>query len=202
MNYRYFNEATRTSVLKAVSDVGNAAAWQRFFDLYAGYVFAIARKKGLTDMDADDVVQLVFADLVRILPEFSYDRTKGRFRSYLTGLVNWRVMDKLRSNKRDSEQLDAYKTEAKVQSTIDSDFAERQWHAAALDEALRRIKPEVRPEHYAAFYASTIEGQDVETVMQLYNLSRDNLYQIRKRLTAKVKQKVTEVLAEMESPTL
>ena len=202
MNYRYFNEATRTSVLKAVSDVGNAAAWQRLFDLYAGYVFAIARKKGLTDMDADDVVQLVFADLVRILPEFSYDRTKGRFRSYLTGLVNWRVMDKLRSNKRDSEQLDAYKTEAKVQSTVDSDFAERQWHAAALDEALRRIKPEVRPEHYAAFYASTIEGHDVETVMQLYNLSRDNLYQIRKRLTAKVKQKVTEVLAEMESPTL
>ena len=36
--------------------------------------------------------------------------------------------------------------------------------------------------------------------MKLYGLSRDNLYQIRKRLTAKLREKVTEVLAEMDSP--
>ena len=68
-------------------------------------------------------------------------------------------------------------------------------------EALRRIKPDVRLEHYAAFVASAVEGQDTETVMRLYDLSRDNLYQIRKRLTAKLKESVSAVLAEMESPS-
>ena len=82
----------------------------------------------------------------------------------------------------------------------DKDFAEREWQTAAVDEALRRIKSEVRPEHYAAFVASAVEGQDTETVMRLYNLSRDNLYQIRKRLTAKLQETVSVVLAEMESP--
>lgn len=82
----------------------------------------------------------------------------------------------------------------------DKDFAEREWQESALEEALRRIKPEVRPEHYAAFVASAVEGQDTETVMRLYNLSRDNLYQIRKRLTAKLRETVPVVLAEMESP--
>ena len=72
--------------------------------------------------------------------------------------------------------------------------------AAALEEALRRIKPDVNPEHYAAFVASAIEGQDIETVMRLYGISSDNLYQIRKRLTAKLRETVASVLAEMDAP--
>ena len=202
MTYRHFNnETTRSSVLKAVANTENETAWARFFDLYAGFVFSIARSKGLRDEDADDVVQVVFADLARMMPTFKYDRAKGKFRSYLIGLVHWRVKDKLRLVQRDNEQMKAYLDEVANLPPDDKDFAEREWQAAALEEALRRIKPDVRPEHYAAFVASAVEGQDTETVMRLYNLSRDNLYQIRKRLTAKLQETVSVVLAEMESPS-
>ena len=201
MTYRHFNnETTRSSVLKAVADTENEAAWQRLFNLYAGFVFSIARSKGLKDEDADDIVQLVFTDLARMMPTFKYDRAKGKFRSYLIGLVHWRVKDKLRLVQRDNEQMKDYMDEVVNMPPADKDFAEREWQAAALEEALRRIKPEVRPEHYAAFVASAVEGQDTETVMRLYNLSRDNLYQIRKRLTAQLRETVSSVLSEMESP--
>ena len=204
MTYRHFNnETTRSSVLKAVADTENTAAWQRLFDLYAGFVFSIARSKGLNDADADDIVQTVFADLARNLPTFEYDRAKGRFRSYLSGLVHWRVNDRLRSGKRDAELKSAFWEEAKSASTAeDEDFEEREWQQAALEEALRRIKPEVRPEHYAAFVASAVEGQDTETVMRLHGLTSDNLYQIRKRLTVKLREKMPEVLAEMDAPNI
>ena len=202
MTYRHFNnESTRSSVLRAVADTENDAAWNRLFDLYAGFVYSIARSKGLNDSDADDIVQIVFADLARKLPAFKYDREKGRFRSYLTGLVNWRVMDRLRYGKRDAELKANFLEEVQAAGVgNDDDFSEREWQAAAMEEALRRIKPEVRPEHYAAFVASTVEGQDTEAVMRLYGLSRDNLYQIRTRLTAKLRETVVQVLAEMDSP--
>ncbi len=202
MTYRHFNnEATRSSVLRAVADTANEAAWQRLFDLYAGFVFSIARSKGLRSEDADDIVQVVFADLARNLPTFQYDRAKGKFRSYLTGLVHWRIMDRLKSGKRDADLKAAFWEEAKAAaSSADEDFAEREWQAAAMEEALRRIRPDVRPEHYAAFVASAVEGQDAETVMRLYGLSRDNLYQIRKRLTMKLREAVAAVLDEMDSP--
>lgn len=201
MTYRHFNnESTRSSVLMAVADAGSEAAWQRLFDLYAGFVFSIARSKGLKEEDADDVVQIVFADLARNLPTFQYDRAKGKFRSYLTGLVHWRVKDKLKAGMRDSELKAAFWEEAKAAATDDDGFSEREWQQAALEEALRRIKPDVRPEHYAAFVASTVEGQDTDTVMNLYGLSRDNLYQIRTRLTAKLREVVAQVLAEMDAP--
>lgn len=203
MTYRHFNnETTRSSVLKAVADTGNEAAWSRFFDLYAGFVFSIARSKGLKDEDADDVVQVVFTDLARNLPTFEYDRTKGCFRAYLVSLVHWRVMDNLKAALRDREAMKDYRDETANSPAADTDFAEREWQAAALEEALRRIRPEVRPEHYAAFYASAVEGQDTETVMRLYSLSRDNLYQIRKRLTAKLQTVVTDVLTEMDEGRL
>ena len=203
MTYRHFNnETTRSSVLKAVADTENTAAWQRLFDLYAGFVFSIARSKGLNDSDADDIVQTVFADLARNLPTFEYDRAKGRFRSYLTGLVNWRVVDRLKASKRDAELKANFWKEAKTAATDDEGFSEREWQQAALEEALRRIKPDVRPEHYAAFVASAVEGQDTDVVTKLYGISRDNLYQIRKRLTAKLQEKATEVLAEMDAPNI
>ena len=200
MTYRHFNnETTRSSVLRAVADTENEAAWNRLFNLYAGFVFSIARRKGLNDTDADDMVQMVFTDLARNLPTFKYDREKGRFRSYLTGLVNWRVIDRLKTLKRETELKADFRKYVRSAAGKDDTFAEREWQAAATEEALRRIKPDVRPEHYAAFVASAIEGQDTEIVTKLYGISSDNLYQIRKRLTAKLRETVAEVLAEMNS---
>ena len=204
MTYRHFNnESTRSSVLRAVANTENEAAWQRFFDLYAGFVFSIARSKGLNDTDADDIVQMVFSDLARNLPSFKYDREKGRFRPYLAALVKWRVIDRLKAVRRDADLKADFMKEAKSAATTeDEDFEEREWQSAAMEETLRRIKPEVRPEHYAAFVASAVEGQDTDVVTKLYGISRDSLYQIRKRLTVKLREKLAEVRAEMDAPSI
>ena len=201
MTYRSYHDATtHSSVLMAVADTGNAAAWARFFDLYAGFVFAIARSKGLSAEDADDVVQTVFGDLARKMPTFEYDRTKGKFRSYLLGLVNWRIIDKLKADRREADFRVAYGDEMKAGTSVEmaADLAEREWQAAALDEALRRLQKEARPDHFAAFVESAVEGLDTETVMRLHGLTRDNLYQIRARFTARLKPLVAAILKEMD----
>ena len=204
MTYKHFNnETTRSSVLRAVANTENEAAWQRFFDLYAGFVFSIARSKGLNDTDADDIVQMVFVDLMRNLLSFKYDQEKGRFRPYLAALVKWRVIDRLKAVRRDADLKADFMEEAKSAATTeDEDFEEREWQSAAMEETLRRIKPEVRPEHYAAFVASAVEGQDTDVVTKLYGISRDSLYQIRKRLTVKLREKLAEVRAEMDAPSI
>lgn len=202
MTYRRYHDATtRSSVLRAVADTGNEAAWGRFFDLYAGFVFAVARGKGLSAEDADDVVQGVFVDLTRKMPTFDYDREKGRFRSYLLKLVNWRVVDKLKSGKREADLMTVYQKRRAISDVLaDSaaDAAEREWQSNALNVALDRLRAEVRPDHFAAFVESTVEGLDTETVMRLHGLSRDNLYQIRNRLTARLKPLVAAVLKELD----
>lgn len=201
MTYKSYHDATtRSSVLMAVKNTGDEAAWARFFDLYAGFVFAIARKKGLVVADADELVQNVFTELAQKMPNFEYDRAKGKFRSYLIGLVNWRVTDFLKAHRRDVEQMAKYMEETGSDgvSLPSEEDEEREWQNAAFDEAMRRLQKEVRPDHFAAFVESTVEGIDVDTVMRLHGLSRDNLYQIRKRFTDRLKPLVATVLKEMD----
>ena len=204
MTYRSYHDATtRSSVLAAVKDTGDATAWARFFDLYAGFVFAIARSKGLSSEDADDIVQGVFSELARKMPTFEYDRTKGKFRSYLLGLINWRILDKLKAERRESELNAAYCEEAKFAASVAAaDFVEREWQNAAYNEALRRLQAEARPDHFAAFVESTVEGLDTETVMRLHGMTRDNIYQIRARFTAKLKTLVATIRTEMDEGRL
>ena len=49
-------------------------------------------------------------------------------------------------------------------------------------EALRRLRESSAPEHFAIFHASVVEELPTESVMNIYHVSRDNLYQIRKRM--------------------
>jgi RNA polymerase sigma-70 factor (ECF subfamily) len=57
-------------------------AWTRFVDLYTPLLFHWARRLGLQQSDAADLVQEVFVVLVRELPGFTY-RANQRFRGWL-----------------------------------------------------------------------------------------------------------------------
>src|SRR5438067_1653747 len=58
------------------------AAWQQFVELYTPLLCQWARRLGLQNHDAADLVQEVFAVLVRKLPNFRYDPDR-RFRGWL-----------------------------------------------------------------------------------------------------------------------
>jgi RNA polymerase sigma-70 factor, ECF subfamily len=83
---------TSVSLLERLRQPGAQEAWARFVDLYTPLLYYWARRVGLQEPDAADLVQEVFATLVQKLPEFHYDRDKS-FRSWLrTVLLNtWRA---------------------------------------------------------------------------------------------------------------
>ena len=68
---------TPPSLLEQLRRPDDQQAWKRFIDLYTPLLFYWARRVGLQDSDAADLVQEVFALLVRKLPEFTYDDKKG-----------------------------------------------------------------------------------------------------------------------------
>ncbi len=201
MTYKPFlNEETRTSVLAAVK-TGSEAAWSRFFDLYAGYVFSLARRAGLIGADADDLVQTVFAELSAPDGFEGYERGKGAFRPWLRQRVCWRIADALR--RRAAAQAKFRRADEAFFDSLPSPPDARQdacWIEAARDEALRRLRAEVSAEHFAIFQASVLEELPTEDVMALYHVSRHNVYQIRKRLKAALQRHLAAALDDLDSP--
>jgi len=73
---------TPASLLERLRRPGEREAWDRFVELYTPFLFYWARRLGLREEDAADLVQDVFAILLTKLPEFTYDPSKS-FRTWL-----------------------------------------------------------------------------------------------------------------------
>ncbi|MEO8165745.1 MAG: sigma-70 family RNA polymerase sigma factor [Betaproteobacteria bacterium] len=89
---------TSGTLLEKLRDCSNSRAWRLFADLYSPSIFAIARRKGLNDADARDVVQESLLRCCRALPGFEYDATK-KFRGWLSQVVTNVIMDRYRNDK-------------------------------------------------------------------------------------------------------
>ncbi|MBP7276210.1 MAG: sigma-70 family RNA polymerase sigma factor, partial [Kiritimatiellae bacterium] len=91
---------TRQTLLRDARDPENARAWEEFFDQYSGPVQRYAQKLGLSAADASDVLQETMMELIRILPEFHYDRRRGLFRNFVLTIAHHRVQAAWRRRRR------------------------------------------------------------------------------------------------------
>ena len=89
---------TSTTLIATLAEIDTGvdqSAWYRFFELYQPVMVEFARVKGAGD-DAEDVVQEVFADLVKVFRAGRYVRGKGRFRSYLAKMLRNELINRFR----------------------------------------------------------------------------------------------------------
>ena len=87
---------TRPSLLKRLKDTDDQQSWQEFNDLYGKLIFGFATKAGLTESEAQEVVQETLIAVAKNLPEFRYDPKVCSFKTWLLNLSHWRVKDQLR----------------------------------------------------------------------------------------------------------
>lgn len=205
MSYKpYNNETTRSSVLEAIRDSSAQEAWTRFFNMYAGFVFAIARQYGLMPDEADDVVQSVMLGLVSSSPEFVYDRNKGSFRSWLGRLARWRAGDRIRKRTPQVEgkhvKFSDYEDENISQSAELESIIDSEWRRTAIGIALERLRISIPMEHFQVFHASVIDEWPTEKVVSAFGIGKDNVYQIRKRVKTEFGEILQQVLKELDSP--
>jgi RNA polymerase sigma-70 factor (ECF subfamily) len=88
--------ATRSSLLRRVKDTQDERSWQEFYDSYQGLIFGFAVKAGLSEHEAQEVVQETLIAAAKHLPEFHYDPKVCSFKTWLLNLSAWRVKDQLR----------------------------------------------------------------------------------------------------------
>ncbi len=205
------NEETRSSIISALRDPAAQTAWGRFFDTYAGFIYGIARGEGLSEADADETVQNVLLELARGGAAAHYEKSLGPFRGWLGRLSIWRARNlRLRNIRRETAHEAASAAEkAEVAATpaqmIDQGLEqviEDEWMRTVTAAALDRLRAEVSPAHFQAYYASAIEKMDAETVGRLCGVTPNNLYQIRRRVGARFRAILEETMRDLDAPRL
>lgn len=175
-------------------------AWRQFFEAYWGAILRYARKLGLNDDQASEVLQETMVALMRILPDFAYDRRKGRFRNFLLTIVHRKSLSVLRRMSRQRvvtwDDLAESTPDPLGSHTAAETEARERWRDSLIEEAIHRLRADPRMEEhtFAVFEAYVIEQQPVEEVARKFGLTENAVYQVRNRLLRRLKLEVARLM--------
>src|SRR5215831_1757967 len=86
---------TRASLLNRLKDPGDGLAWNEFYLTYRDLIYSVARRAGLTELEASEVVQDTLISVSRKIPGFTYDPSKDSFKGWLLTVTRWRIRDQI-----------------------------------------------------------------------------------------------------------
>src|SRR4051812_22438504 len=86
----------RSRFFGRLRDLEDNASWRVFFDTYWRLIYNVARKSGLSEDAAQEVVQETVIAVARKMPEFRYEAAKGSFKQWLLVVTRRRICDYLR----------------------------------------------------------------------------------------------------------
>jgi RNA polymerase sigma-70 factor (ECF subfamily) len=190
--------ATRPSLLVRLRDAGDAIAWSQFVELYGPLLYRLARRHGLQDADAVDLMQDVLQRVAVAIRAFEYDRARS-FRAWLHTVACNRLRDWLALRCRRERGSGDSSTQQHLEAipAPDSESAwDRDYHERIFRYAAEQVRPEFKDTTWQAFWRTAVEGQSgPETAAQL-GLSVGAVHVARSRVLARLKELARQLLDE------
>jgi RNA polymerase sigma factor (sigma-70 family) len=187
---------TRASLLQRLKDLGDQTSWNEFYELYHGLIFSVARRAGLTELEAGEVVQETLISVAKKMPGFSYQPGKDSFKGWLLTVTRWRIRDQLAKRPGPTMQAqqaapagqDQGSRTATIERVADPTGPEleciwdEEWEAQLLHTALARIKRQVHPQHYQIYHLHVILGQPAREVARALGVNIAQIYLAKHRV--------------------
>jgi RNA polymerase sigma-70 factor (ECF subfamily) len=185
---------TRSSLLRRVRNPADAESWAEFVALYEPLLLKYVRAQGLQESDVRDVVQDVLLGLVRTLPNFELDRSKGRFRTWL-----WRVTRNAIAARARREQLRDRAEECyqPSQEAAEPEEWSRSYRTHLLQAILERVRGQTQPRSWACFEQHLLHGRPAGEVARELDLTAGAVYVNSSRVLAQVRQQCADFLEDL-----
>jgi RNA polymerase sigma factor (sigma-70 family) len=208
---------TRWSLIERLKDSGDDTSWREFFDTYARLIHSVARKAGLTDTEAQEVVQETVIAVAKKMPAFRCDPQAGSFKGFLLHITGRRITDQFRkrarsapgaaagsggtagSQRSDADAKDRTSTIDRVPDASRSELEtlwDEEWRAHWLEIAGDRVRQQVDPEQYQMFELHVLRGEPAREVARKLGVTVARVYFAKYRISKLLK---TEIQALREN---
>ena len=168
-------------------------AWEKFVQLYTPLMFHWARKVGLQQSDAADLVQDVLSIVFRRLPDFQYDAA-GSFRGWLKTVTLNKFREKKRKRVTDvsvasNSVLEQISSLQRAESTWDLDYGRM-----LLQQTMEQMEPDFHPGTWQALRAVMAEGMTVDQAAEATGVSVWTIYSAKARLMKRLREELKGLL--------
>lgn len=192
---------TRQTLLSRLRNWDDQSSWREFFNLYWRLIYGVARQAGLSESEAQEVVQETIITVAKQMPEFRYDKAKGSFKSWLRKTAGWRIQDQFRRRQRDqrltTEPLDtgtdAVQPEAAIEGGAFDALWDSEWRHNLIAVAVERVKKQVEPKEFQVFDLCTNKEWPAARVARALHLLRPQVYYLNRKVTRLIEQEATRL---------
>ena len=183
---------TPVSLLERLRHSSAPQAWERFVELYTPLLYHWARRLGLQESDAADLVQDIFSVLVEELPRFEYQPGK-RFRGWLWTVTLNRFRERRR--RRDPTPQGGEET-LTLASTPDgvTEVAEAEYRTYLVDRALRLMQAEFQPVTWQACWEYVVASRPAAEVAAELHISVNAVHLAKSRVLRRLRQELKGLL--------
>jgi RNA polymerase sigma-70 factor (ECF subfamily) len=184
-------QPTPVTLLQRLRRPDDAAAWSQFVHLYSPLLYGWARRVGLSEADATDLLQDVFTTLLQELPHFEYQPGKS-FRAWMrTILLNrWRTLQRRRAPQSvPPGELDGLA--AAAEPDLPGEAEERR---ELVRRALALIEGEFTPPTWQAFRRFVVQERRAAEVAAELGLSVNAVYLARSRVLRRLREQLTGLI--------
>lgn len=189
-------DATRLTLIGRLADWNDRVRWQQFFETYWRLIYAVARRAGLNDAEAQDVVQETVLAVAKNITR--YDRAAGRFKPWLLQMTRWRIADQFRKRLPEAERSPGGdQAGARDTATMDripspepdlETAWDEEWQQQLLQTALEHMKTKVNPAHFQIFDCAVRKQWPADKVARELGVNIAQVYLVRHRLGAMLRK--------------
>ncbi len=160
-------------------------------DLYTPLLFVWARRVGLQESDAADLVQEVFTLLVHKLPDFVYDKGKT-FRGWLrtVALNQWRAGQRRRARVPEGVEADLDKVAAPEEEA----FWEQDYRRHLVNRAMEVMRAEFQPATWKACWECAANNRSAAEVAAELGMSAGAVRAAKFRVLARLRRELDGLL--------
>ena len=211
---------THPSLLNRLKQGDDTESWQTFYRVYGKLVRDFAIHAGLTDTEADEVVQETAIGMARHLPEYRYDPKVCRFKTWLLNQASWRIKDQLKKRKKEPAWLKAQTNQSSQSSVTNSEDSSRtstlqrvpdaaatdldalfetEWRRDLFDAALERVKEKFSLKQLQMFDLVVVKEWRAADVARSLGVTLANVYVTRHRISAAIKKEIRGLEKNLET---
>lgn len=183
--------STRSSLLRRVSDPGDADGWREFDKLYRPMLIDYARARGLPQEAAEEIAQQCLAAMVTGLQRFERRRS---FRGWLRGMVDHKVADWLAEcsrHRRADTQLLADTSDSAP--SPDELWAQR-WDEAHLRHLVEHLRTNFAAHNLQAFWLYVLDERPVDEISKRLGMTPNQIYVAKARVVRCLRERFSQTL--------
>jgi len=201
---------TRQSLLLRLKDKHDDASWREFFDTYWRFIYMVAMRSGLTDSEAQDVVQETVISVWDQMPTFKYDPSKGTFKGLLYKTARFCILDQQRKRKQNANRHANLPPATSGTDPIDKivDPAtlaphnwDEEWEWNLVQTAIQNIKAKIKPKHFQIFDWYVLKHMPSTEVASKLGISIGQVFLAKHRITALLSKEIQKLTHQYDSGT-